>query len=66
MYTFAQYRHGLKRAWHPVSREGYVFGKSLLTLDPSKYFGPCFRMVARFVAFLFIFAGLSVRKIFNL
>lgn len=66
MYTFAQYRRDLRRAWQPVPREGRAFGKALLSLDPSRYFGPCFRMVARFVVFLFIFAGLLVRKTFNL
>ena len=66
MYSASQYRSDLKRAWKPVAHAGRAFLKPLRTLDPFIYAQPCFRMVAWFVAFLFIATFLAARRLTNI
>lgn len=66
MYSATRYWSDVKESWKPVEHAGRTFGKSLLkSRDPFIYVWPCLRMVAWFVAFLFVATLLTARRLIN-
>ena len=62
MYSWHRYRADIRTSWKPAAKSMRAFGSSLLTLDPSAYIAPCFRMTARLLGFGVQFAFFTIRK----